>query len=271
MNMKLSEIVKLIMESRSEKVREDKVISLLKKNCSKYMKNPYQAVIHRGLGNTNPYLFINSTQSKPRTSMSGRNYGTLIMDNSSRWKKYPSRSKGIICSTDLDYVGAFGNPYIVVPFDGTKLGICPAEDVWYSFKKSFDKFNIRDVKSTSAFYRFSIEIVAKDYYDMNIDEYNFDKFKSDIIELGKKIKENPPEFKFKELDIIVDFIKSYKKFDGNLYEYMDSLLDPEFAGFDVITWPNKLPKRKEVWFEGQAVLIQNKKFKEVVAKYNEYI
>jgi len=88
--------------------------------------------IYRGASYNTALGFIN-TNDFTRTSANTQNYYTLWMDNSEDWADYPKRSKSLICTNDLSNTANYGDSYIIIPEDNAKIGICPGEDLWYSF------------------------------------------------------------------------------------------------------------------------------------------
>lgn len=70
---------------------------------------------------------------KGRKSANTSNYSTLIIDNDPAWAAFPKRSESFICTTDEKYAYDYGTVYEVYPADGANIGVCPGEDIWFSF------------------------------------------------------------------------------------------------------------------------------------------
>src|SRR5271168_3608736 len=112
-----------------------KVIRALEENCS----NAIQAMkenkfIYKGFNTNLGHNFLLTDPSqKERKSANTSNQYTLLMDNLPAWKEYPKRSRSLVCSTSSDRAASYGNVYLVLPFNGARIGICPEYDIWDSF------------------------------------------------------------------------------------------------------------------------------------------
>lgn len=108
--------------------------SVLKANYMEYLTANPKPVIFRGIGTSRSNKILQIDPSKfTRVSANTDNYYTLLMDESKEWKKYPKRSKSIVCSTSLMNASDFGSAFIVIPSDGAKMGVCPSADLWNAF------------------------------------------------------------------------------------------------------------------------------------------
>ena len=132
-------------EGRSKSLELEEAIKLINSNCSQALKQyKKEHVIYRALddNNMNNYLLTKPT-GKKRKSVNTYNHYTLIMNNHPMWKKYPKRQ--IICSGGngeraIEQIsGGFEEVYVVLPYDGAKIGICPKDDVWDSFFRIQDE------------------------------------------------------------------------------------------------------------------------------------
>jgi hypothetical protein len=65
-----------------------------------------------------------------RQSENTTNYYTTILDNNPLMNAYPKRSRSFVCSTRLNYTQGFGDPYVVIPYNGVKIGVCSGHDLW---------------------------------------------------------------------------------------------------------------------------------------------
>lgn len=135
---------KFLKEEKSEFVTRTKEISyeeakeILRTKCSQFLKSNSSPKIYRGIDKDVMFGLVNPSSST-RTSANTSNHYTLLIDNSPRWKDYPKRSKSIICSSDFYRAEEFGIPYIVIPFDGAKIGVCPEFDFWDGFNGMWKK------------------------------------------------------------------------------------------------------------------------------------
>ena len=130
----------LINEGRSKPISKDDAIDYINRYCSKFKygyENDTLPVLYRGLSNPTPYLQIDPRKGSRVASSNNHNYTTLMIDNFKSWKKYPKRSKSVICSTDEWYVPMFGShTFKVYPSDKCTLGIVGQSDIWSGFQKT---------------------------------------------------------------------------------------------------------------------------------------
>lgn len=115
----------------------ESVIAWCRENASEYMSNP--TPIFRGDGFANAAIY--HTDQINRISKNTRNYYTQWMDNHPDWDAYPKRSKSLICTTDEEVAyGYHQNVMRVIPSNSCKIGVVPADDLWYAFKPMRDFF-----------------------------------------------------------------------------------------------------------------------------------
>ena len=93
---------------------EDDLIEVIKKNASQALKAFQKGHrIYRRTSKSIDNYFI-MEPSGNRKSANTSNYYTLLFSKILKsWKKYPSRSKGIICSTDNLYAKEYGNLFYI--------------------------------------------------------------------------------------------------------------------------------------------------------------
>jgi hypothetical protein len=58
---------------------------------------------------------------------------------------FPKRSKSFICTTEKNYAGGFGRPFVLVPLDSAKIGCTGKDDIWdvriQEFNRSLESMN----------------------------------------------------------------------------------------------------------------------------------
>lgn len=92
---------------------------------------------------------------KNRRSKNTLNYYTLWINNHSDWKEFPKRN--FIFTNSLDVASGYGSSsgtMIILPKNGSKIGVVPARDIWFVFRfNHYDMFDtmqlIRDLLKTS--------------------------------------------------------------------------------------------------------------------------
>jgi len=236
-----------INEGRTKSITEDKAISIIKNNCLKNFEiltfSPNK--IYRGVLSFNDdYGIIDSNKGKPRKSAVSLNYMTLLMDNLPSWKKFPLRSKSVICTTDLRQSNGYGNSYIIIPFDNAKVRICPENDIWNSF--SF----LTDLSIDVYAFTNNVLTMALSKYGLDKNDNNYNILKKNLIELQKKYKND--NRKREELDIFLD--------NNDVIKKLDDLMNPLTNGFmNGIDKLKNIKLNSEIFIQGECVLINDNK------------
>ena len=107
-------------------------ISILNKNCKSGLAAIASgSLLYRGfkrLKSGESGFTIIDTANAERTSKDTNNLYQLMMDTSSAFRCYPSRSNSLICSTDVYTASVYGDTYVIFPFDGTLLAVSKQSD-----------------------------------------------------------------------------------------------------------------------------------------------
>jgi len=123
----------------SKGLTENEFNSLLSEKCSQFDWN--DKPIFRCLTSESykKYAFINSSESYRTYTHDGKQYRasmaspfgnyayTVLMNHLPCWKDYPKRQ--LICSTSMNLFQGSNYLYRVIPFDGSKWGIVPKDDI----------------------------------------------------------------------------------------------------------------------------------------------
>ena len=165
----------------------------------------------------------------------------------SSWKNFPRRDLGIICSTDPGRSRSYGEVFIMIPFDNTKIGICSDEDLWDSFPYLKQTYGIESISEIKWFLN-----------EVNISEMNIDKIKT--ITIGDLYKIYSSKSFFDTIGAL--YSKNLLKYISNptnsyitIKEWLEDALDPIKNKFKTGTAAWKLPSQSEVWFDGSCVAI----------------
>lgn len=256
--MKFSEF--LNEDTLGKKRPEKKVISkytdlkkILDTHCKQglsFLKN--NTGIFRGMSGSKDFMIVDYSKGE-RVSQNTDNFYTVILDNSPHFKKYPKRSKSMICSNSIAYsenYTGYSGPYAIVPFDGTQIAVCPSIDIWNTPIKKSTVFSKSNEKQELIDY--------SDFFTKNgisSDRNNFNKIKE---KLRQKIK-NPDfraMFKHKNIDEIIDDIFNDLHPDTLNFRLMSI---PEFSN----TFKNSVDlfkthddRSNECWVSGPCVAIR---------------
>lgn len=223
--------------------REDREISgeeakqLLETSCSEAFNTWGKLPLFRGSRNLTPGIYYIDPSKGTRKSQNIGNQYTMLMDNSPYFEEFPKRSHSLICSTDLSYAHNYGKGtgFYVYPKNGTKIGICPYRDIWFT-KLPNNKYDLYDWES-----------IAVQMHSLGFK----DRFSFEEIIAYSKSKEFFDEAKFRSISDPEMFIQ-------NIIEWMN----PEKTGFKLITTNMQLPTvPRECWFSGPCVAIHERYIK----------
>jgi hypothetical protein len=123
---------------------KDEFKSILNRFCKNFDWN--DTPIYKGMYIDDDFAITNP-KGQERRSANTANYYTVIFDNSPYLGEFPKRSQSLICSTDLNTAGTYGDLYRVIPFDGAKIAVCSSSDFWHGFETNIkyydlDEFNV---------------------------------------------------------------------------------------------------------------------------------
>lgn len=293
---------------RTVPVDEDTFLNLYEKNCKLY--DPEKMQIYRGnrlLDKDNAvFAFCDPSQSSPRPSKNTYSFTMWLMESMEEWKKYPPRSKSLICSTGSNYASSYGDPFIIIPYDTAKIGVCNATDFFET---------VRDTTGgdVSTFNYFLMELIiqaAQAMIDTKFDEeFKVPKFISgsevsysggvdiatkqdffDILKTLDKFFATHPDYISPVIDNINRFYRSktMKQLvqDGleakkSLYSILSENLTPEKNGFELFDMSNFNVEdihdniasdnywgnaSSEVWTDGPALMIKPTQFKSLILR-----
>jgi len=225
----------LLKEDRSKPISKEEAEKIINTKCKASLKG---TPIYRGKRRTSPFNFgIIDPKKYVRTSADTLNYYTLLIDHIlPEWKNYPKRSQSIICSTSPEYAKSYGSVYMVYPFDGSKIGVCPRGDIWSSFETfsgELDTFNI-DLK------------MLGEANDIKLSETDPKLLKKQIQSLKRDVAYFNPYSKF-----FKEWVKNEKL---DLLDLIEKAFDPKKNGFKLVKAGDKIPFDKEVWTDGKSIL-----------------
>lgn len=251
----------LINEARSKEISVDSAIKLAPKfsdaiksfkDGNNVMMRGLQVSFMGGYPDTGDYrgdyAYIQPSKYERRSAYASGNHYTLLLDNLPSWKKYPKRSRSVICSTDRwkanEYKGS--GLYYVLPKNGAMIGVCPRTDIFESFSDiwSLGAFtsacNGEDISDKS----WSAMIESMNDFDQQVID-NREKYDDDTITLSS----------FAE--VITNFVKQYEK-HKRLMLVIAHIFDPDYNNFKLIKSGGQLPSNREVWTSDDCLLVESK-------------
>jgi hypothetical protein len=272
--IKLSQLI--LEDKRSRQFRRPLFMNALTRGKFKSAYNQYLEgnVIYRGLRGsaTYPYWVVNPVKSY-RVSRNTNNFYTGLLDKLPAWKDYPKRSRSIICSSNPAYCESYGNVVVVLPVNGAKIGVCPEEDIWASFRGTLH--NRLGIDSLGDFNSFFVDAL----YTIN----------DTLGRLARELTEDSYDLFMKRMDaevppyVLSNSIKKTlnrewhmapaRKISTDLLEnqtagwedYFNKLLDPKTNKFQIQTIETfHVDYVHEVWTDATSLLISDHHAKELL-------
>ena len=247
-------------ESRTSSITEEQFETLLEKNCNDIL-NKYkqgQDIILRGLKSNIEYGYVDPTSSTRTSRYATNNFYTILLDELLlSWKNYPLRSKSIICSNSDEKTYGYGKTYVVFPYNGSKIGVCPEDDIWYSFTDFFsDSLNILN--------RFFEYVAQSKNIKYGNDKNGLLKILSLLDEM-KKNDESSSSITFAAY-FYGPFLKSKHK---SFLSFLDEQMNPSKNGFKHYTTNNYKLKSdsNEIWIEGECLLLKEDTWDDIKGNY----
>jgi len=243
----------LIESARGKAISKEQAIALMRKNCSQALYGYTRGnILYRGV-NHNMDEYISYSPVGIRKSRNTQNYYTLLMDNSARWKDYPKRSKSFICSSSFAFAAGFGDVYSVWPYNGAKVGVAPARDLWQSFYDSLHGNSLNGFNHTLGQ---MLKMSGASFNDTNV---------TSLIKamntLDDKLRKGEIDFNdmVRKLDIGMTWITNSYKNNYHLYEVIDKILDPKTNGFKVVKVGQKYEDggdSRECWTDSPCIFVR---------------
>ena len=239
---------RFINEGRSKSISLEQAMETIRENCKDFLKKG--SILYRGVDDSNDAALIISPANFERKSRNTTNHYTLLMDNLPAWKSYPKRSKSIICATDIEYASNMGYAYRVYMFDGSKIGVCPTNDLWGSFTLDTESLE---------FFNDSIGIMI-DKFDTGAKESDIVTY-NDLLQLFNKFDDYKSDF---EIDrhmfpsyFSFTLFEPYFNTDVKFIDFVKEILDPERHKFKLQnTRTFRNIKEREVWTDGTSILLR---------------
>lgn len=231
---------------------------------------PYSLMLNffkRNLDNNNDYPFYYGGNpaagilnikypiiNRLSTSSKFNNYISFILDNSDKWKAYPKRTSAIMFSDSSNVAGMYGIAlYYIFPPNNAKIGICPRSDLWNSFRyKDPERDYTLTVNNINAF----IQYFSSKAFSRNINMSSYEKFKDDIYQIEKYIRNtnlNKIKLPTDIHNILIAIINIIESKNYSLFDFLEDFIKPNYSGNNsksnfIVTDTNNLIKLYEYEF-----------------------
>lgn len=269
--MNIDETFKAATETPVDGSDLQEMVSKLKAKCSQavntYLTNGtviiriFEMEANRSTG---PDITIWNGNQSGRTSKNTTTYYNEFIDNLPEWGAYPKRSKSLICSM-LNVRGDFPtNSYVIFPFDDVPIGLCPNNDIWYSFASVENAWEIGFMnkfgEGLNDFFKAANTKTPEDNWASMVDAIQAASQYIQATPLkALEAYHVPPTARTKGA-LGVQVCK--QKFHGDVMRYFAWLLNPNTNNFEVVT-PQTMDSqvRKECWLSGKCFIIAADVFK----------
>lgn len=239
-------------------------------------------IIYKGIRDTTglkDYNYIEPPKNRP--SRNTLNIYTTIINNAPEWKEFPRRS--VVCSFSKTQAYNYGNVYICFPKNGSKIGICPEKDIWYSFPK-VERLGF----STTAHFLLNLTKMTGNKKWIMSTGSGIPKNLKELKELCNEIEENLKandlillngDYRRKSIEdfwpishfVFDEFMDAFpntkKGKSGWLYEKLLDLFSPENFSIQKISNLKKLTGEKEIWFDAPHLLMSEFIFNKMINNF----
>ena len=236
----------------------DLFVKWCKTNASEYLPHIKKNPIYRGMPMSTK-MGVFDTNSLNRKSANTVNYYTIWMDNNPDWKDFPKRSKSYICSNNDDTSSDFGHVHLIIPADGSKIGIVNGPDLWYGF----DYIDRMIGNSMDGFMSDTQELLMIANEHEHLSEYNLaHKNYAALCSCLKRVT----------FDVIIDanensrhvdewgkYIQAFKTHGfRTLYDLYEKAMDPTKNDFSHIVSGNTTftDNDNEIWVQGKCAFLR---------------
>jgi hypothetical protein len=226
---------------RGKPLTKDQAYEIIESKCKKTYKAALDGykIWRVTSSEKGDYTFVDTKDTKPRMSLNTANYYTLIINNDPSWSAFPKRN--VIASTEPR--NPYPGTYVLLPYDGTKIGVCLSYDIWMSFH-TIPAFDVAEFnRNINGLLRIGSGLGGMAKID------SIKLLKAATAKFDKGFDQRK-----------VHWSKILEFYKGNLYNTLVEWFHPRANKFKLMSAGDKLPKGREVWFDGPSVWIDSRVF-----------
>jgi len=189
--------------------------------------------------NTLSDIMLSDPKLIERKSQNTSNHYTVLLDNLPSWRNFPKRSRSLICATKKYIASGFGDVFLVLPFDGAKIAVCPTTDIWAI---KFEKLGT------------SLEIFNNIMSKYHISDYDYESVITTILMNRKDILSSTSAEDTLEPTFLAGLAACKNRND--LISLLNDALNPipnDFELTDIFNTP--VDENKEVWTDSKSYLV----------------
>lgn len=247
------------------KMTLDQMIEWVQNNAFSFVGGEGAGTIFRGVASRDAEGLFNGTQMN-RTAANTKNYANLWMSNHSDWSQYPARNKSFICTTDVDYAEGYGYQYIVIPSDGSTIGICPDGDLWESFPEVKEAINDYGIDEFMNLIHEVIVIAGK---HASTAEKDWDQLAYVLNDLDTDNVKQVIKTGTENTDELAGYLLSYMEKNQleTLYQVFEKVFDPKVNRFATMKAANfEADQNREVWMSGSILMVKPETWRQLKDK-----
>lgn len=195
-----------------------------------------------------------------------------LTNEQSQWKRYPKHGGSLRGYTDFQRYAHGEEVYVIIPLDGSVIGVCPKS----SFYKSFGVVEkaLGMTKLDNSGFTEWLQLLAKGINELGELEKKLDVTEAETYaEFKKQLKLIDKTFVEAKANIVKNLKKGEKKVDDNVHHcltdlisrhvthverYLEEKLDPEENGFVAtrIESFSKIDNEREIWTDQPCLLVK---------------
>ena len=203
------------------------------------------------------------------------NLYNIIIDNSSKWSRYPARSRSWICGSSYNIAQLYGDVHIMLLENQSRIAICPGEDLWYSFSESIEsvfqthELSDLDDMATATGRLFRIYLNRLPRY---LADYDITVLRTELQQLHEAIQAKGLEAAARDpqAEIVARWMHEQKSAD--IIPQLDHMLDPVSNDFELTTLEQYDHERNhEIWSDGVALILPYHKWDEYSEQFRKLV
>jgi hypothetical protein len=210
-------------------------------------------------------LFIDSSNSR-RTSRDSSGMYQAMMDNSDAFKNVPSRSNSFICTTTESQTRRYGVSFVMFPKKGTPLAVSEVDDFFNSSisGEAMQCYGMGSIESMNL----SIGRHLRDGFNIKPNRGMTATEIDDVLN-NVKVEEFMKEMGLDKSKAAPAILAQIEKQGGKDYftALANVIATPNNFGVEVVTYGTaKLDTNTELWFSGNALVVDSKHLSTLLQK-----
>lgn len=190
-----------------------------------------------------------------RRATTNYNIANTFVSNDETWIDFPPRNQSTFFSTSSkDILKYSGDTYRIFPNNNALLGICPADDFWFSFSNSLTVLGINDIDKLDSYLAAAIDTI------LNKRMKAVTSFR-ELTELFDKVNRN---IKKNGINAYIDDSQMHHKLiaalgDTTINQLVSDILNPLTHGFKTCNMNNiPQPGMHEFWTNADCIAVPKK-------------